>query len=434
MKGSQLYFIILGAFVVLVFLFELAAPKKFVWTPTFDKNSREPFGSYVFDDVLSSSIPDYKIMDSTFFQILEADSTISNTAFLLTEDYLSFSETDIAYMQKLLENGNQIMLCSENLYFEVNDTVRVDSERDYYYYKPLNSFIKENDKTRDSIFMGKDTTDFQDFYAVYPFTHQSYIEFLLWVDSISTDTTYYENDSIAIDTFSLGDWKKLAYYQADTLVRNKENKPQALRIPHGKGELFVVSTSLMFTNFGVLDGDNAEYVFRLLSYMKGKPLIRLEAYGDHDTSPSTPLRYLLVTPPLRWAIYTVIVLLLLFMIFTAKRRQRVIPVVETPPNRALGFILLISNLSYQRHDNAEILKTKYSVFCSDVKRQTGIDLQDSRDDNNELTRLAEKIGLPEDETAALVKELRLIPYQYDMPDRQMKELMDKINRIRDVIG
>jgi hypothetical protein len=461
MKGSQLYIIAITAFIILVFLFELAAPKKFSWNPTYDKNDREPFGSYVFDDVLSSSIEDYQVIDKTFFQIWEEDSTVSGKAFLLTEDRFDFSGTDVNHLFKLLHNGNQVMICLDS-YSYLEDTLHIGVE---YTRNSIsfNEYLESERKLRDSIFSGKDTLHYERIYAVYPFVHTATLrpgkEVTLYAgDSFrhkttprqpsrrpgkeeelyAGDTVFFDksgedildSDSIETDSQFTTEWRPVAGDLIDTLVRDRRGKPLAVRIQIGKGEIYVVSTPLMFTNFGILDEQNASYVFRLLSYMKGKPLIRIEAYGDHGTEPSTPLRFLLVTPPLRWAIYTAILLILLFMIFTAKRRQRIIPVVESPPNRTLGFIRLISGLFYSRHDNAEILKTKYSVFCSDIKQKTGVDLLDDKRDDGDFARLAEKTGMSENEIKALIKEFRLIPYQYDVPDHQMKELMDKMNQIR----
>ncbi len=43
--------------------------------------------------------------------------------------------------------------------------------------------------------------------------------------------------------------------------------PVAMSRRWGKGEVILVSTPLIFTNYGMLDGKNATYIFRLLSQM-----------------------------------------------------------------------------------------------------------------------------------------------------------------------
>ncbi|MBF0828428.1 DUF4350 domain-containing protein, partial [Muribacter muris] len=48
---------------------------------------------------------------------------------------------------------------------------------------------------------------------------------------------------------------------------NNYHPLMAMVRPWGKGEIMLVSTPLLFTNYGVLDGNNVNYIFRLLSQM-----------------------------------------------------------------------------------------------------------------------------------------------------------------------
>ena len=124
--------------------------------------------------------------------------------------------------------------------------------------------------------------------------------------------------------------------------------PVALSRPVGSGEIVLVTTPLLFTNYGMLDGDNAAYLFRLLSHLKGLPVVRTEAYGVGAQVEVSPFRYFLSQRPLRWALYLTMLVLVLFMVFTARRRQRAIPVIREPANRNLEFAELIGTLYYQR--------------------------------------------------------------------------------------
>ena len=68
MKGNKIYLLLLFAFLVLVFVYQYFAPKEFVWNPTFSRYDKQPFGSYVFDDVMSTSFADYTVENKTFYQ------------------------------------------------------------------------------------------------------------------------------------------------------------------------------------------------------------------------------------------------------------------------------------------------------------------------------------------------------------------------------
>jgi len=471
MKGSRIYMIFLFAFLVIVFIFEYMAPHKFVWSATYDKNDKEPFGSYVFDDVVSSSVENYTVVNKTFYQILQEDSTISQHAFLITEKHLDLNKTDIECLYKLIHSGNQVMLCTENFPHSLKDTLYFETSYGGY-FPSLDVYIqKENNHNRDSIFMGTDTLNHEYIFEVYPHFHPVSItagkkklissdtpdnssadDEIIFDDELIIDN---ENgvemdDEATIDYETVTEEEILKYMtekvdsmearvlefapancdSMEILVWNSENKPLVLRAFIGKGEIFIVSTPLMFTNYGVLDGGNVSYAFRLLSYMKGKPLIRVEAYGIHGDEPETPLRYLLSEPPLRWAVYFTMLLLLLFMFFTAKRRQRIIPVVNAPTNKNIEFMQLISNLYYQKHNNAEILKMKHTYFCAEVKSLIGIDLQENIPDEQDYKRLIEKTGMEMDFISKLLKDIQMALYRSEVDDIQLKQHIDGMNLIK----
>ena len=470
MRGSRLYMILLFAFIVLVFIFEYMSPHKFSWNPTYDKNDKEPFGCYVFDDIMSSSIDNYSVVDKTFYQIFSEDSTITQHSFLLVENYLPFSETDIEYLYKLIHLGNRVMICSDSYPHILRDTLKFEISYDGY-YRSYRFFINEA-KLRDSIFFGTDTLNPERIFEVYPQLHPvsliagmtrwDYVpdstenEIPVDYDSLIIDEEFYDNEDISDmqdDNYSSNDEnleidkmldsvKDESYKtshistfipincdSAEVLVWNNNNEPLVIRTFIGKGEILLVSTPLMFTNYGMLDGNNASYAFRLLSYMKDMPLIRIEAYGNHGSNKNTPLRYILSEPPLRWAIYFAMVLLISFMFFATKRRQRVIPVVNAPPNRSIEFMQLISNLYYQKHNNLEILKMKHNYFCIEVKSFIGIDLRENIPTESDFLRLVEKTGLEKYFISNLLKNIQMSFYRSEVSDIELKQYIDGMNEI-----
>ena len=70
MKGSKRYFVILGVFMVLAFVFQYYSPKPFRWTPTFYHNDRQPFGCYVFDEVVGTSVVAYEVQNRSLLRNL----------------------------------------------------------------------------------------------------------------------------------------------------------------------------------------------------------------------------------------------------------------------------------------------------------------------------------------------------------------------------
>ena len=151
----------------------------------------------------------------------------------------------------------------------------------------------------------------------------------------------------------------------------KSNLATAVTFPMGKGSITWVCTPLIFTNFGILDANNHEYIFRLLTETGGLPVIRTEAYVPAvQMAEQTPLRFIISQRPLRWALYLSLLVVLLSMIFGFRRRQRVIPVVEKPQNHLLEFVQLIGTLYYQRRDCRDELLQQSNKYKKIWKKTT----------------------------------------------------------------
>ena len=446
MKNNRLYFLLLFVFLLLVFLYQYYSPKEFVWSPTFSKYDKQPFGSYVFDDVVSTSANDYRVENKTFYQLyrefggtrdlekeveeigeawevgeigeVEEEESLDyvlspeeRCAFLITENNISLTEVEVRALLNLLRQGHKIMLCSHSLPQVLCDSIGFTARYDgYYNAKEIVRFAREG-KLRDSLFLGTDSLRPERIYMVYPHLHSIVIE-----ERPPIPPIWLENDI------------KPYYDWSETLVRNKNGKPVVLRLGIGEGELFLVVTPLMFTNYGMLDGDNASYAFRLLSFVKDMPLIRIEAYGVNNQVSGSPLRYLLSQPSLRWALYATLFTIVLCMIFTAKRRQWLIPVVRPPANETLRFAQLIGNLYYQRQDFKDLLQKKYLYFCAEVKQLNGLDLHADEADEERCRRLSDRMGQDFGEVWPVYAELKRHLQEGAIVDETtMMRLIDKMN-------
>lgn len=450
-NGSLLFWILLSVSLIGIFLFQYNTPKEFVWKPTFSTYDKQPFGSYVFDDVVSASVADYSLVNKTFYQLYqeysgeshpeeamgeiaptgfdledavaeypEADTIVplpesERMAVLLTEQSVDFTGTDVEALFKFVKQGHKVMLCMNYFPSELCDSLYFTTTYDSYFsVSYIERYAKEGNQ-RDSLFFGTDSIHAERIYAVYPHLHPVYIE------ERRPSFDWEEHDRGKSED-------RMNCDSLETLVWNKKKQPVAMRLFMGAGELFIVTTPLLFTNYGMLDGDNASYVFRLLSYMRELPLVRLEAYGINNQPSRTPLRYFLSQPPLRWALYLTMIVVVVFMVFTAKRRQRVIPVVHSPANQTLRFTQLIGNLYYQKKEYTGMVRKKYLYFCTEVKRLNGLDLQSDEPDEVLCQRLADKMGSDVRDVWPGFRELKyLLHTEKVISEEEMIRNIDRMN-------
>ncbi|MDL2305615.1 DUF4350 domain-containing protein [Bacteroides sp. OttesenSCG-928-D19] len=407
------YILFIIALLAVLIALEYTLPKQFVWTPTFSRYDDQPFGAKIFDDVVEASCPDgYSVVNQSLYQL--AQDSLTQKAVLVVDEDLPLTKVDADAVLDMVNRGNKVMLVATSFGYSLPDTLDFQTSYGHYNFNLFKRYVADA-MLRDTIQWNPDSVYHSRGYAVYP---HLCITCFIKKDDKATVLAYKEDELV------------IAVDDDEKEVRKGQSR-LALSYKIGAGELCLVSTPLLFTNYGMLDGYNSEYIFRLLSRMNGLPLVRTEAYGNIKKEPQTPLRYFLSQPPLRWAIYLTMVVLCLFMIFTAKRQQRVIPVVKKPENKSIEFIELIATLYFQKKDYADLVRKKYFYFAETLRRNIQVDLDDGSSDETHARRISSKTTIEPDEVLQLIRSLRRVIEDKNafVNEALMRKYIDRINKI-----
>ena len=411
--NKRFWFFVAG-FLVFVFLLEWNAPSKFVWEPTFNHYDKQPFGCAVFDSLMEKSVPaGYEVTKKTIAQLERDGYGKKPHAFLIQTDRFSPSATDIRSLDRLLRTGNKVFIAASDI---EPDALYPDLQVDIsgqYGFSPME--VKSSIENQSIPY---DT--------------------LVWSQQLPYQKKEYSVYS------AMGGYNVIVEGKAacDTLVKSWISEeesdstegywvPRVVKIKRGKGELFVSCDPLLMTNYGILDTETNELVFRLMSQFRGLPIVRTEAYGpETEYETDTPLRFWLQNEPLRWAIYLTLGGLLLFCVFYARRRQRVIPVVEEPANRSLEFVKLIGTLYHQKHINRDLLQKKYSYFGETLRRMTMIDVEDVESRKENIAQIAIRTGMPEAEVRMILDRVdRYLQGDDELKDAALRKAIDGMDMI-----
>ena len=454
MKSSRNFLFAMLVLFVLFCLLQVNLPKKFVWSPTFSHVDKQPFGCFVFDSVLTQSLPNgYHVTKKTFFQ-LDQEHAKEKISVLMVVDQQNLKQLDVKYLCNIARRGGKIMVVASSSFDDGRnaDTVVVDElertfkvkieDGTYFSLRGILSGLKAHDNDMyDTIYWNNRET----MYAA-----QSYRMFYnmvggtLFVDSVpkvkrlaytlSTAGYDYKLDSLYVGDFTGFDTivdEKERIERIDTFAIKKV--PVAVSVPYGKGEVIFVSSPLLFTNYGMLEGNTFVYIFRLMSYLADLPVYRTEAYVKTDAmlvAEQSPFREFIKRPPLRWALYLALLGVVLFMIFTARRRQRVIPIMSKPANRSLEFIQLIGTLYYQRKDHVNLVRKKFKLFAEELRKTAGVDISDVNTDDREYLLLAEKTGMNSDRLKKVIRQIRLVLHsEGNISVEEMRSLIDAMDTI-----
>lgn len=406
------------AFLFFMFLIEYHLPKKFIWNPTFSNNDYQPLGCAIFDDVMAESYGDSVsyICDKTLYEL--AEDSLDNAAILAISENMDLDKYDFEALFRLLDQGNKVMLVASGFSDNLMDTL--NCMLSYTYFNP--AILKKYATTlqRDTLVWIGDSVYSERNFTFFPQLCGAY-----FADSDSSATVLVERNNLP-DILMKPD-----SIQDSLSIYRTEHSPVAMSYTFGKGELILVSTPLLFTNYGVLDGNNADYIFRLLNRMKDCNTIwRIEAYGVSSFEEQTPFRYFLSEPSLRWGLNLSILLLILFMIFTARRRQRPIPVIRDPENKSLEFTELIGTLYFQKKNHADLVCKKFTYMAEQLRRNIQVDVEDDKDDLNLSQHISRKTGLDEEGIYRLFTEIRpVLKGGRKVSSSEMKWYIDKMNEI-----
>lgn len=454
MKSSRNFLFAMLVLFVLFCLLQVNLPKKFVWSPTFSHVDKQPLGCFVFDSVLTQSLPNgYHVTKKTFFQ-LDQEHAKEKISVLMVVDQQDLKQLDVKYLCNIARRGGKVMVVASSslddgrnadtvVVDELERTFKVKIEDGIYFSLRgiLNGLRAHDNDMYDTIYWNNRET----MYAA-----QSYRMFYnlvggtLFVDSVpkvkrlaytlSTAGYDYKHDSLYVGDFTRFDTivdKKERIERIDTFAIKKV--PAAVSVPYGKGEVIFVSSPLLFTNYGMLEGNTFVYIFRLMSYLADLPVYRTEAYVKTDAmlvAEQSPFREFIKRPPLRWALYLALLGVVLFMIFTARRRQRVIPIMSKPANRSLEFIQLIGTLYYQRKDHVDLVRKKFKLFAEELRKTAGVDISEVNTDDSEYLLLAEKTGMNCDRLKKVIRQIRLVLHsEGNISVEEMRSLIDAMDTI-----
>jgi hypothetical protein len=131
-------------------------------------------------------------------------------------------------------------------------------------------------------------------------------------------------------------------------------------------------------------------------------------------------------PPLKAAFWIILSLLLLFILFGIKRRQRIVPMVKPTENTSIAFAEAIAGLYLSKKDNKVIADKIVTYFNEQIRTKYFIHLPIT--DASFADVLSRKTGVPIDTTEALVKNMLGVAKNVKVSDVQLLSLNSLIEK------
>lgn len=230
----------------------------------------------------------------------------------------------------------------------------------------------------------------------------------------------YENDTINEDWYS--------FSETEIIDTNYRSYMYALKHPfafyekHHKGKVHFHSIPNLFENYQVIQPNGYAHARIVLNKIpKDKPVIFLTC-GINDSSEqpiyeedaeedgaekedTSLIQFILKNPILRLAFLLMLVLLLLYVFFRAKRKEEILPGYSQKRNMSLAFVETLSSIYISRNSPVGVLQVMRKNFYSAINRHFYVDLSRKETREQNLERLLAKVPYDSDKIVDIVNSL-----------------------------
>ncbi len=381
--------------------------KRFNWFENYRAASDQPYGAAFIRKMVESYRPQGKFIfnDKTpLSRLLEDVSDPANTDYVFIGESVHLDEKSSIALARFIESGGNALIASltppETL---INEMYHEECgfPIEYEYHRSISvdlNFYHGDLKTNQAVpyafrFGATDTEYFWEYFSEKVFC-----------DSTRTLTALGHQDSARVNF---------------------------VRIRSGKGNLYLHSNPVVFTNYFLTDPAKVAYASGVFSHLDGKDIIWDEfskiPVPNSTNSYDSPLYYIMQQPSLKYAWWLLLATVLIYVVFGAKRMQRVIPVIEAKSNTSLEFVNMISRLHYKNGNHLDMAHKKMKYFLYFVRSKYGIHTE--RFNEAHIRRLAEKSKVNLSEVEVIFSRYYLIEEKFknNIEANRLVDLYDSID-------
>lgn len=370
-KKRLLLFAALAAIVVLLAIVFSKGQKRFNWNESYDQESKNPYGSYIINNLLKGYFPNHSFRE---FNDSIPDNFIDTPGpsnYVFIGEALYVDSVDVQGLLGFVEKGNTAFISSKTIPFDLMFYLYYDECNDFYW----DEYLQFTDTIAHLNFNHPDLKAAQDF--EFKYLYRNKVEGYDW--------KYIDRNYFCEGEFSL-----------TALGQVNDSLVNFARVKYGDGQFYLHTIPLAFSNIQLLDTTGLEYANKIFSHLPkgdiywdnysrvseavGRRYNSRQNYNpDRRLATKSPLQYILEQPPLAWAWYLLLSMGLLFLLFRTKRKQRVIPVLEKNTNTSLEFISTIGRLYFIQNNHRKLALQKMILFKAFVRQRYGMLAKESDD-------------------------------------------------------
>ncbi|MCC6727168.1 MAG: DUF4350 domain-containing protein [Saprospiraceae bacterium] len=371
---------------ILLYYFSSDGKPHYSWKEHYISNSKDPYGTYLVRNLLEDYFP------SDSFRVVtdSLGTTLDSGNFVYIGNHFWLDSMATIELLDFVAAGNSAFIATQHLPHGLMDSIS-GFECGEVYYDEESTFVQNRSSQADTV-------------AKLNFEHPSLydsagyeLKFLFLREPVEYHWTYFPSDYLC-DSQTV----------FTPLGLLNDEQPYFVRANYGAGEFYLHTTPLAFTNLHLLENRGLEYASKVFSHLKPGTVYwderMFDPFGNGNNLAQkeweTPLRYVLSQPSLAWAWYIMLGMALLYLVFRAKRRQRVIPVLEKNRNTSLEFIGTIGRLFFINNNHRQLADKKMRLFLIFVRERYHLPTKDL---NQQFIRsLSIRSNIPEEHLSKIL--------------------------------
>lgn len=342
------------------------------WEPKLSLNNRDPYGLYVFEELMTSSGKFSEFNEYTDYTLLDSLSRLDSSLYMYIGMDFTLTNQEVDRLLEGVARGNDLFLCTESI--------------PGYLYSLL----------------------FND----YPLTFHTNPVAPHVIEKDTFDLYYiYEKDTLS-EVWDLFATSKLN--MQDQQLAHSFASPVFVKVEYGDGQVLLHLNPVVFTNFQLLRKDGKEYFKHLMEHYE-QPHVQWLTFARYEPieydidsleSPSDNglLSELFKHQAFRWAFIIGVFGVLLYFIFRSKRERPIIPAVSEAKNTGFSFVDTLSGIYFEGNRAPKMLKVMRKNFYTAVYRHFYIDLG-HRKNQKPIESLAKKSRVEQEKIERLLKLL-----------------------------
>lgn len=391
-KTAKLYIVIFILAIIAMLYHEQVKPKPINWFPSYTKNHKIPYGTYVLYQSLDDLFPEVAIENINLPPYVYLKNSERKGSYLFIDENIDFDKETQDHLMDFVFKGNNVFVSTSS--FDI-DTLNIQTKVLYgdagekLFFKLYSPSFKNKEYSFDRGF---------------------------------SNTVFSEIDTTKCVVLGLSGF-------VNSTGERTQSGANFIKYKWGAGSFYLHTFPQAFTNYQILNSPNEKYAAGVLSYIENPTTLLWDShYKTGKSRISSPLHYILSNKSLKWAYFITLIGVLFYILFEGKRKQRSIPIIKPLKNQTLAFTRTIANMYYEKQEHKNIAEHQIQYFLEYIRIKLHIPTY--KLDTQFYSDLVARSGKSKESVEKLFKIINSIHSKNQITQQELERLNKRIEEFK----